>query len=278
MRVYRELEVQDIDTTAIPEPCLDVLLHKQRSAQWGAFFHGLIHNVNGPLQNMTMLVEMLENSQAEMDQAILQETGEDDPRVKEVSERHRKRLRQLSQQIHILGETLQDFIAVDDIEQNGGEVDLRMLLPRLVRVFRADLFFKHNVALDLQIDDDIPPLKIPGSVVVPALIHLLDNALAALRDSREKSLRIRCHREDGDVVLVFSDTGCGLSVQSDPKNLCTPFECRRPAQYGRSGKRHKHFGLGLYLTCLMLKPYGVQLALAYDGKETSAILRMPVSP
>lgn len=265
MRVYQEIHSREEQSVDLFGSCMDALIQKDQTAQWGALLHGLIHNVNGPLQNMSMLVEMLEMTPPQ--------TNGDHPDKVEVQ---RKRLRQLAQQIQNLGEMLQDFIALHGIEQNETEVDLRMLLRRLVRVYRANLFFKHNVAVDLQVDENIPLLKIPGRVLVPSFLHLLDNALTALQDAPEKNLRIQC-RIEGDAVLVtFTDSGCGLHGEVAPQDLSRPFHSLWPAQNRSSAKCRKHFGLGFPIICRHLTPFGVRLALSFQASETSAIVTIPL--
>ncbi len=276
MKIHHELEIGDADTGSIPRQCLQALLHKDRLAQWGALFHGLIHNVNGPLQNMTMLTEMLKTSQGRFNQELNRHGGTVDGELLETAQKQEKRLEQMAQQIENLGQMLQDFIALDGMENNDTELDLRILLRRLARAYRADLFCKHHVNIQLELNEEIPLVKIPGRDLIPSLIHLMENSLAALKEAPQKNLRIECRREKDEITILFSDTGCGLPPESTPRDFCTPFAPGPSSPYGRSGKRHRHWGLGLHMVCLLLRPHGVRVALAFDGKETSAILRLPL--
>jgi len=276
MKIHHELRIEDVDTRTLSPQCLDAILHKDPLAQWGSLFPGLIHNVNGPLQNMTMLTGMMQSTQATLNQDLSRHAEWVDGPLQENLQKQEKRLQQMAQQIETLGDMLQDFIALDGMVQNDTELDLRVLLKRLARAYRADLFCKHHVKIQLEVCEDLPLLKIPGSALVPALIHLLENSLAALQEAPEKHLRIECHRGKDEIVVLFCDTGCGLPPERAARDFCTPFGTGPSSPYGRSQKRHKHFRLGLYMACLLLNPHGVRLALAFDGKETSAIVRIPL--
>ncbi len=280
MEVYRELDIKEMETDRIPVSCLDAIMHKDRPAHWGKLLYGLIHNMNGPLQNMTMLVDMIDVGRAGATPPVLNGSKSEATRVtdaEEKAEKQKKRLKQLAQQIQTLTSMLQDFMALDSMEQSEMETDLRLLINRLVSVYRANLFFKHNVNLELQLNEEIPRVKIPGRVLVPSFMHILDNSMAALKEAREKTLRIQCRREEGAILVIFSDTGCGLPPEAATDGFFTPLRnlAQSPSPYAHPDKRHRHFGLGLYTVCHLLDPYGVRVALAWDGMETSTILKIP---
>ena len=172
------------------EKYLDALLEKDRLCYLGYFVQGVIHNVNGPLQNLSMLGEILLKGQDSQDGFVHARCSGSQGEWQDLSTKQRKRLAQLSQQILGLADMMRDFMVLHEIERNETEVDLNLILSKLVNVFRSDLFFKHQVALDLQLARNLPLMRILGRHLIPALVHIFRNALTAMRDSAEKRLAI----------------------------------------------------------------------------------------
>lgn len=274
MKIHHELNIDQMDTGAVSPECLEALLHKDRLAHWGKLLYGLIHNMNGRLQNMTLLVDMVEAARRKSPSPAGHGREEGTFSGQE-EEKQKKRLGQLAQQVQVLTEMLQDFMVLDSMEQTEKDTDIGVLLKRLVRVYKADLFFKNKVKVTLELDEEIPRIKIPGRVLVPSFMHLFDNALAALGESREKTLHIQCRRESPFILVSFTDTGCGPAPEHASGNFYTPFQKSDHSGYAHPDRRHRHFGLGFFIICRLLDPYGVRVALEGDGEKTSTVLKIP---
>lgn len=275
--IHCETQNEAADEHTLSSHCLEALQYKDHLAQWGSLIHGLIHNVNGPLQNMSMLVEILGQMQSRLDaeiQKLLPHPLPDE--LNELSEKNKKRMQQLGQQVQLLGDMLHDFIALNEMEQNDTEVDVPLLLTQLTRVYRANLFFKHHVQLELDLTADLPHVRIPGRALVPSFVHLIDNALNALKTSQEKRLTIRCYPSSSDIRVEFKDTGCGLPPECSAGGICTLFHPRWSDDNQKyREKNRKHFGLGLFITQKLLNPYGVRVFLTSDQAETVVTVSIP---
>lgn len=261
------------------EHALEALFEKDRPSQLGLLFKGLIHNLNGPLQNLSMLSEMLSKGQSQMDD-LVKGRSEGDGFEKQwmaASEKHRQWLQRMAQQVAKLAEILWDFVVLMDIERNEAEVDLRLIIERLTAVFRSDLFFKHHVKTELRMEKGLPYVAIHGRDMVPALTHIFQNAITALKNAPEKNLIIECFRESPEwVQLVFRDSGLGLVYDESMDDPCDLFFSRWP-QSG-AGSTERHVGFGLFAVRRLLEPYGVVFRLERQEAETLAILRIPVAP
>ena len=84
-----------------------------------------------------------------------------------------------------------------EIERYGTEIDINILITRMARVFRSDLFFKHQVKSELRLAKNLPHIKALGRDMVPAIFHLFHNAVVALRGSPKKELIVETHMQDG---------------------------------------------------------------------------------
>lgn len=271
----RELPASEC-TEEVSEKYLDALLEKDRLCYLGYFVQGIIHNVNGPLQNLSMLGEILLKGQESQDKYLSANCGSLFEDWQELSKRQRKRLSQLSHQILGLADMMRDFMVLHEIERNETEVDLNLVLAKLVNIFRSDLFFKHQVTLDLQLERNLPLIRVLGRHLIPALVHIFRNALYAMREVPDKRLGIRCRHEDGKIYVVFRDSGCGINRDCRRKeDLFGLFYSSWQEQEAKSAADEKHLGIGLFAARRLLSPYGVQILLEDCGDGVSVTLELP---
>ena len=272
---------ESADANQLDQMCgrlLDVLFEKDRLSYLGKIVRGLIHNVNGPLQNISMLVEVLTRGQDQMDG--LARSPQPVPRDKwdTLSEKQRQRLTRLTEQVFLLSEMLRDFMVLQEIERNESEVDIKLVLNKLASIFRADLFLKHQVDLQLQMDEAIPLVRVRGRDLIAALIHLFQNAIRAVRESETKRIVIECRREDDRIRITFRDSGCGLPADEDVERLFELFHTRWPELSSAADTGEKYFGFGLFAARRLLAPYGAKAEIERRGDETLSILEIPLNP
>ncbi len=262
--------------TPLEEHLLEVLFDKDRFNHTGRLVRGLIHNINGPLQNVSMLVEMLIKGHTQMDRAACLGSEDFLREWSGVSEKQRQRMDRLTQQISVLAGMLQDFMVLQEIEQNESEVDVNLVLQKMASIFRADLFFKHQVQLELRLTDNLPLIPILGRCLVPSLMHIFGNALTALRTAPSKRLVIESRKKPGAVTIAFLNSGSGLDLTKSPDALFDLFHSEWPGSTLADGGE-KHYGFGLFAVRRLLSPYGVKVSLGAEEDMTAAVLEIPVS-
>ena len=120
------------------EKCIRALHEKDRSNYSGKFVQGFVHNINGPLQNLTMLTEMLTSGMELQDRIFGSNCGENE-KWSELLGKQQKRLAQMREQISNLAADLREFMQLHEIERYGTEIDINALLKRMAKVFRSDL-------------------------------------------------------------------------------------------------------------------------------------------
>ncbi len=265
------------DLPIMQELLLEALFEKDRLSHMGTFIHGLIHNINGPLQNISMLVEMLSKGHEQLAEWT-ESAPETSPESWEAAlAKQQQRFQWLSKQVAGLVEMVRDFMVVQEIEQNESQVDLRLLLNKLAGIFRADLFFKHQIEIELQIPERLPLAQIHGRDLIPALMHVFQNALEAVRGASEKKIVIEC-RHDGDALLIiFRDSGSGLCVEEEHQAWCDLFFSGWPEVAVTPQHAAKHFGFGLYAVRSLLERHGGGVRLLREEAQTSVILRIPAA-
>jgi signal transduction histidine kinase len=262
-----------LDRTLQTDPrWLELVLERERLCCFGAFTQGLIHNINGPLQNISMLAELIHAGFARLDSAAGAEGDEHAGERSRILERERGRLQKLSDQVSLLDGMLRDLRLLHEIEHNPTEVDLNLLVSSLAQIFRCDLFFKHHVHLELNLANDLPLVRVLARHLIPALVHLFRNAMTALREAPEKRLVIESRTEGERIWLSLRDSGCGLPP-GEEERCFEPFYSGWPPVLQT---QEPHHGVGLYLASLFLEPYAIKVRLQTQGQETVATLEIPV--
>jgi len=256
---------------------LDALMEKDRFCHIGKLVRGLIHNINGPLHNLSMLVEMMEQGHKQLDRLANERDSEDQEAWQKLLTKQRERLDRLARQVSALVDMLQDFMILQEIENSETDVDLPFVLKKLAKIFRADLFLKHQVEVHLELQENLPTLRIPGKDLVPALIHLFQNAILALREAPLKRLIIQCQRHGNIIRVVFRDSGAGYDTSLPEDALFELFYSRWPNTSDGLNNLDSPQGFGLFAVRRLMEPYGAKADLKREAGETLAILEIPLS-
>ncbi|NPA49434.1 MAG: HAMP domain-containing histidine kinase [Thermodesulfobacteria bacterium] len=118
----------------------------------GHLVQGLVHNMSGPLQILSMQLELLRMSQAKLARLAT-------PEQQEIIAQQEQKLAQMEAQV----ERLKDIL--EAISQATHEaptpIDLNSLLEKLLVLWEGDLKFKHQVYKELETSPE------PVSVVAP---------------------------------------------------------------------------------------------------------------
>jgi signal transduction histidine kinase len=257
------------------ERCIRAMHEMDRSNYSAKFVQGFVHNANGPLQNLTMLAEML-ISGVEIQDRLVRGASCETPEWSELLGKQKKRLTQMREQISNLAADLREFMQLYEIERSGMEIDINAILTRMAKVFRSDLFFKHQVNCELRLAKNLPHIKAPGKDLVPAVFHLFQNAITALKESPKKELIVESCMKAGEIVVTITDSGIGTPEELHPDLLFDLFESRWRDRESQAVSTDQHLGFGLFAARQLLLPYGISVSLERTGQGTSALIRMPV--
>jgi len=132
------------------EISLNDLISLCRLASLGKVIDGMLHNINGPLQNLGMDIEMMNNSLAgnrPLHDALAKDI---DIRLKRMEEEF-ERIRHLTKIASIRA-------SIEDDYQEC--MNLHDFLHHELSFLEANLYFKHNVHTELQLEDGLPQLNI----------------------------------------------------------------------------------------------------------------------
>ena len=238
------------------EKLLSAFIERYRHATLGRLLQGVLHNLNGALQILSMQMELLERM------AVRQEGGVSP----EVQGQIAKCLEQLDKFQVILDVLLQKGVHDDQSEHQM--VSLNDLLEEELTILYHNLFFKHHVRINKAFAASLPLLKGSYQNFSQGLFALIENAIEAMADSERKELTIVTGLREDRMQVQIKDTGCGIpdDVQA---NLFRPFF---------TTKTGNHHGLGLYVARALLSPYGASFHCSSGGGETVFEVSFPRSP
>lgn len=258
------------------ERILEALLERDLQSHFGAMLSGFIHNINGPLHNISLLVDRVGKNQHELNEIIHSLPADRQEALHNLVSGQEKRIQQLVQQVTLLTDLVHEFRILQEVVRNQPKVDLKLVLKRLADVCRCDRFVKYEVNVELDLDPHLPLVPIPGNRLVPALMHLFRNALNAVRESEQKRVVVEGRAVDDGIRVVFRDSGCGFNPSQQEDAFFEVFYMNWPDDPLSGEDADRHAGMGLYAVRELLAPYGARVSLQRDGLETLAVLEVPL--
>ncbi len=127
-----------------------------------------------------------------------------------------------------------------------------------------------NINLEMHLHN-VPVFEVPGSRVHQVLGNLLDNAEQAMPEGGQVHIHLR--QEQDEVVLQFTDTGCGIAPR-DIGHVFEPFFTTRDTMVGGN---QKAAGLGLSVVHGIIHELGGTISVdSALGQGTTFTMRFPI--
>ena len=134
--------------------------------------------------------------------------------------------------------------------------NLNQILRFELNFLKADLFFKHNVEVALELQEPLPNVYGIYADFALAFEEVLLNAIDAQRSQKQGFIRVKSHSGPEQVTVEIEDGGPGFS----PEALEWAFEPLWP-EIKVVDDILVRGGLGLYCSRLWLEPWGGKLTL-----------------
>ena len=124
-----------------------------------------------------------------------------------------------------------------------------------------------SVAINTDIQEDLPPIKVSPTELQQVLLNLMNNALDAMEKSGG-TLSVSARREDDNFVIEVSDTGPGIPEDA-LSQIFDPFFTTKPGGKGT--------GLGLSICYGIIKKMGGEITVESAVNEgTTFFISLPV--
>jgi len=255
----------------------DAIREYYRFSGVGRLLKGIVHNMNGPLQSLTMQVDLLKHRFA-MDNNVLKDIALGNLSGEEIDEFLKKRQNTLVKfdEMNEVVWNLHSMINMILVKCENEDKDtmrfinLNDLISDELEFLNANMFFKHNVEKEIKLDEDMT--KIHGYYVdfSMAFLNIIQNSLDALEDAPVKKLSIRTVNLGKSSSIEICDTGHGIKKEIMPY-IFDPFYTTYEVSEGKA----KHMGLGLYLSKKLLMPYNIQLIVESNSDATVVRFDIP---
>ncbi len=212
------------------------LIKSNKLAEIGRNIEGIVHNLNSPLNSILGYSQLMKKSH---------------PEFKDID----KILNAGSAAARIVKGLL------DKVKKSNASmihpVNVNEVIEQELELCNHNLFFKHYVMLEKDLQPDISPVLANFGDLSLALANLLNNAFDAMKDSQKKNLRVKSYQQKEQIFIEIEDSGEGI-----PKaNLQKIFEAYYSTKKDRAGSG---FGLGLAITKQIIEKYGGKIEVSSE--------------
>ncbi len=223
------------------------MLQQERLAAVGKLAAGVAHELNNPLTGILTFAEDL-----------LLDAAEDDPNRGDFE--------------IIVQETLRCRRIVRDLLDFSRQkaprmepMDLNPVVLKTVSMVERQASF-HDVRIWMELDEDLPRVRIDPTQIQQAILNLVINARDAMERRGTLTVRSRRDRDAGGVVVSVADTGRGIAPE-DLERIFEPFFSTK----GDHGN-----GLGLPAVRSVMDQHGGRIEVdSAVGQGTTVRLRFP---
>jgi signal transduction histidine kinase len=225
-------------------------VQSEKLASLGQLAAGAAHEINNPLTAILGYSELLI----------------DDPAVGERPRSLAEKIRDQARRAKMLVNNLLSFARQVPSEQRS-LVDVNAVVTSSAQLRRLDLRGK-NIRIELQTGAAIPAVRGDPNQLLQVFFNIINNAVEAMEEVNGGTLTVRTLCERGNVVILFSDTGPGVS---EPRLVFDPFYTTKPVGKGT--------GLGLSICYGLVHDHGGQISCS-NRPEGGATFRieLPAAP
>lgn len=220
------------------------LLQSRKMAAIGNLTAGIAHELNNPLNNISITVESLLD---ELDELSREEL--------------RKRLDDIYTQAERATGTVRNLLDFTRVEQPSFiQLGIKEILDSTIRLTRNEIRLK-KIQLDTRIDQDLPKIQGDFGQLQQVFLNLIMNSIQAMPHGGK--LTISAHVEDEKALRIdVSDTGIGIPEASLP-HIFDPFFTTKEIGKGT--------GLGLSICYNIVKKHGGKILVSSQVNQMAAL-------
>jgi PAS domain S-box-containing protein len=226
------------------------MLQQERLRALGQMASGIAHDINNALSPAALYAQMLLDHETSL------------------GEESRERVAIIQRAIEDVANTvarMREFYRPREAQREHGSVDANRLLKQIIELTRArwsDMPQERGVVINLkgELEPDLPPILGADSDIRDAVTNLVLNAVDAMPEGGELSLRSFMEPGSTRVCVEVSDTGLGMSEEVRARCI-EPF-------FTTKGERGT--GLGLAMVYGMVRRHDAELQIESEpGKGTT---------
>ena len=237
------------------------LIEQEKSAIIGRLTQGMVHNLKNHLQTILLCSTFIESRAKEIaDEPII----EDIQYVQSAGERIKEMMDNLVQK------------SIMDKKIDLQPININELLQRELKMLEANSEFKHQIKKHYSFDENLPSLPLIYSNICQIFHNLVNNAIDAMWNQKERELSIITRQDDRHVYMEIEDTGCGIEPDNIPKIFEIFYTSKPPQIVNKKSPEPTGTGLGLYTCIELLKPFNGEIEVTSQvGKGSMFTVVLP---
>lgn len=219
------------------------LIHSERLATLGTFVSFVSHELRNPLS-------VIQNSIYYLRTHI----QIDNPKIE-------KYFGIMDEEVSIAHKIIDDFLNFT----KGRSLELSLLnINDLIEKVIDLIRIPDNISITLNLQKDLPDIKVDGDYIQQVLINMINNAIQAMPQGGE--LKLGSGKEEEFIIIDISDTGVGIA-EKDLERLFEPF----------FSKKKKGTGLGLVICKFLVERHKGKIKVeSKPGKGTNFSIHLPI--
>src|SRR6266568_1331208 len=218
------------------------LLQSEKMSAIGQLIAGVAHELNNPLTAILGYAQLLESEKLE------------DRAMEYVSKVFKQ-----AQRTHRVVQNLLSFARQRKPEKQ--DFDVVKVLDEALLLRDYDMKVS-SIKLQREIETDVPAVSGDPHQLEQVFLNIINNALDAMREGEQRSLRVRVHASGENVIVEFHDSGPGLT---EPSRIFEPFYTTKSVGKGT--------GLGLSICYGIVKEHGGEIS-ARNAKGGGAVIEV----
>ncbi len=228
------------------------LVESEKRASIGFLVSGVAHELNNPLNNISLTAETMMKEQGELTREEMHEYVLD---ILTQSERAQR-----------IVENLLDFAGARRSTVMEKQ-DIVSLVKKSINLI-ANQLRVNNINLNQDIPDGVIYIKGDSVKLEQIFINITVNAIQSMRDKGTLTISVKPDSENKNILIKISDTGLGIP-EDDLKNIFEPFFTTKAVGKGT--------GLGLSVSHSLLIEHGGEVEVeSRSGAGTTFIIKLPL--
>jgi len=227
------------------------LLQSRKMASIGTFTSGIAHELNNPLNNISITAESL----------LLEYPGTDNTEAHEM-------IQDIIHQADRASHVVKNLLEFSRTERPFlTHLSVKDVLEGTVRLVKNQIMVK-GIQMEKEIADDLPAIRGKRQDLQQAFLNIILNSIQAT--DRGGLISIRTEKaQEGYIRVAIADTGSGIKP-GDLAHIFDPFYTTKPVGEGT--------GLGLSLTYGIIKTHGGYIEVKSEvGKGTAFFINLPIA-
>ena len=219
------------------------MVQSEKLISLGQLAAGAAHEINNPLTAILGYSDLLA----------------DDPALPDRARTTAGKIREQARRTRSLVQNLLSFAR--QVPPERTLLDINSIITNAVQLRALDLH-DGGSRIETQLESVLPGVRGDQNQLMQVIFNIVNNGLDAMADRGGGVLTIKTLRDRGNVVILFSDTGPGIT---DPHRVFDPFYTTKPVGKGT--------GLGLSICYGIMQEHGGKI-LCYNAQNGGAVFRV----